>query len=260
MSDYHWLKSLKAANSIIIPLLDFIVLVPLIQPRLYSISSASVILQNSVHLTIAIVDQPSKDPSIQPEHYVGYTSRFLCTLRVGSKFAGFPRHHGSQFYLPRENRPIVMVGGGTGVAPFRGFLQHRQYLQSNGEVLCPSILIFGCRNAYLDELYKDEFNGFVQSGVLTHYFPAYSRPTVGAKTYVQDRILSPECKSLIWELWNNQNGLFYVCGDGAGMAKGVNESMAKIAAEQLFNNDLVQGKEFIAKAISDNKYLQDIWA
>ncbi len=246
--------------SLKIPLSDFINCMPLIQPRLYSIASSNVVHPSKVHLAISIVDGPSKDLAIRKENYVGFASGTVLRLCKGESIVAFPKHHGSRFYLPSDSSiPIVMVGSGTGVAPFRGFLQHRQWQRSKGETLGPAILVFGCRNSELDELYGVEFRKMKVDGILTHYFVAYSRPTNGEKTYVQDRLLHPEVESAVWQQIHGKRGYFFVCGDANGMAKGVLSSMIKIASKTLFNGDQTKGQTYINSLVDDYRYLEDIW-
>ena len=94
---------------------------------------------------------------------------------------------------------------------------------------------------------------------MTSYFPAYSRPSTGSKAYVQDRLLQTECKEAVLEAWYKKGGNFYICGDGSGMAKGVNLSLKRILAESVFNGDLSKADSYVTQAQTDNRYLEDVW-
>ncbi len=151
----------------------------------------------------------------------------------------------------------VMVGPGTGVAPFRGFLRERA-AQLFGEPRVDAgdtYLFFGCRDPDLDFLYREELEGQRDRGVLKVLDVAFSRvgPT---KVHVQDRIRErkEEVAKILME-----GGSLFVCGDGGGMAAGVDEAVREILAEKMFEGDMELGKAELKKMAEEHRYVRDIW-
>lgn len=115
----------------------------------------------------------------------------------------------SQFRLPTKSEiPIIMVGPGTGLAPFRGFIQERQFLRDGGKVVGDTILYFGCRKKDEDFIYREELEQYVQNGTLT-LKTAFSRDQQ-EKIYVTHLI--EQDADLIWKVIGEQKGHFYICG------------------------------------------------
>jgi sulfite reductase (NADPH) flavoprotein alpha-component len=196
---------------------EFVKLLRKLQPRLYSIASSQKAFPAEVHLTIAIVRYTSHGRERK-----GVASTFLAE-RVGDtgRVPVFV-HTAKGFRLPEDgNTPIIMVGPGTGVAPFRAYLQDRKATGAKGK----NWLFFGEQRRGSDFLYEAEFTALQAEGVLTRLDTAFSRDQAH-KVYVQNRLM--ENAAEVWK-WIDQEGAhFFVCGDAARMAKDVDAALLKI--------------------------------
>lgn len=190
-----------------------------LQPRLYSIASSPRVFPEAVHLTVAVIRY-----DLHGRRRQGVCTTFLADRAQGKTFPVFI--HAAKHFRPPEDMtaPLIMVGPGTGVAPFRAFLQDRESAGATGKTW----LFFGERNRASDFFYEEEMNRWVRQGVLQRFDTAFSRDQ-SHKIYVQDRLLenAPE----LWK-WLGEGGFFYVCGDAARMAKDVDAALCRIAKEQ----------------------------
>ena len=178
---------------------------PRLKPRYYSISSSPMLHPRSMHITCAVVQDTT--PTGRVHH--GIASAFLQSCTVGDKIRIY--HRSSAFKLPESGHgcPIIMVGPGTGIAPFRGFIQERQYAMERGQTVGEALLFFGCRHRDQDYLYRQELENALQSGALTDLIVAFSRETTN-KIYVQDKIR--ENQEAILDLLFTRNSHLYICG------------------------------------------------
>lgn len=221
------------------------VLEPL-QPRLYSISSSPKTDPGKVTLTVDAVRY-----TIDERLREGVASTFLddrvdyeAPLKVYVQKA-----HG--FSLPEDGAtPIIMVGPGTGVAPFRAFIQERMATKARG----PSWLFFGHQRRERDFLYEDELTDFHSTGTLKHLSLAWSRDTE-TKVYVQDK-MREEAEELYQ--WLEQGAHFYVCGDALRMAKDVDNALVDIVAEQ-GGKSLGDAKAYVGAMKTNSRYQTDVY-
>uniref|UniRef100_A0AAZ3QS37 Methionine synthase reductase n=1 Tax=Oncorhynchus tshawytscha TaxID=74940 RepID=A0AAZ3QS37_ONCTS len=172
------------------------------------------------------------------------------------------------FRLPSDlSKPFIMIGPGTGVAPFIGFLQQREKeREENPEVeFSETWLFFGCRHRDRDFLFREELQGFVANGTLTHLKVSFSRDTPeGTETqtetgprYVQHNLLS-HAKDIV-NLLLKENGYLYVCGDAKNMAKDVNDTLIEMVSAEL-QLDKLDAMKRLAGLREEKRYLQDIWS
>jgi sulfite reductase (NADPH) flavoprotein alpha-component len=197
---------------------EFVAVLKKLQPRLYSIASSPKAHPGEVHLTIAIVRYHSHG-----RDRGGVCSTYFAD-RSDGQTPGVFVHVNKAFRLPEDTDvPVIMVGPGTGIAPFRAFLEERRETGAQGK----NWLFFGNPHEATDFLYEEELGAMQKSGLLTRLDTAFSRDQEH-KIYVQDRML--ESGAELWE-WLQNGAHFYVCGDASRMAKDVDAALHKIAEE-----------------------------
>uniref|UniRef100_A0A7S3UFK6 NADPH--hemoprotein reductase n=2 Tax=Picocystis salinarum TaxID=88271 RepID=A0A7S3UFK6_9CHLO len=227
---------------------------PRLQPRFYSISSSHTVSPGRIHVTCAVV----KDLTPGGRVHQGVCSTWLQKSGASSSKLPiaapiFTRH--SSFKPPRDPMvPLVMIGPGTGIAPFRGFLQYREYLADSGVKLGPAYLFFGCRDRCKDFIYEKELRAWEASQiVLTSLHVAFSREGK-KKDYVQHHLTSQGK-----ELWPFlQSGYTYVCGDAKKMAKDVHAALVEIAKDH-GGFAHTEAEEFWSDLHKSGRYLRDVW-
>jgi sulfite reductase (NADPH) flavoprotein alpha-component len=217
-----------------------------LQHRAYSISSSSKAHPNQVHLTISSVRYHSGGRERK-----GVCSTYLAErVRRGEKPAIFISPN-KAFRVPANNNaPLIMVGPGTGIAPFRAFLQERQATGAEGK----NWLFFGDQHQEHDYIYADELAGWQQSGLLTHLDLAFSRDQE-EKIYVQNRMLE---KGAELYAWLQEGAYFYVCGDASRMAKDVDAALYEVV-RQFGGLSSERAAAYIDQLKKDKRYLRDVY-
>jgi cytochrome P450/NADPH-cytochrome P450 reductase len=245
---------LAAFRSVRMGLQDTLPLLPPLRQRYYSISSAPVgpAGPTVATVTVALVEGGATETTRRP--FRGVASGFLHDASPGDTVRVFVAPN-DRFRLPASpDAPLIMIGPGTGLAPFRGFIQEMAAEGAAGQRR-PAALFFGCRSES-DFIYRDELTAALREGVLEMMEVGYSRAPGGAKTYVQDKLW--EQRATVWGMLQ-AGGHVYVCGDARRMAKDVDATLIRIAREE--GGMSVEGAaEYVACLSSDNRYLQDVWA
>lgn len=234
------------------PFEKFLELLPPLKPRYYSISSSPHLSPDKASITVAVVHGPAWSGEGE---YNGVASNYLLNRQPGEEILMFIRTPETDFQLPDDSEtPVIMVGPGTGVAPFRGFLQARAAMQQNGDSLGEAHLYFGCRNE-VDFIYKKELEQYEQDGIVNVH-TAFSRKEGDQKTYVQ-HLMSLEAESLIELL--DQGAHLYICGDGSYMAPDVEETLKK-AYEKVHGFGEQESDRWLEKLQEEGRYAKDVWA
>jgi cytochrome P450 / NADPH-cytochrome P450 reductase len=235
-----------------LPFHAYLEMLSLLAPRYYSISSSPSGDPARCSVTVAVVEAPS---SSGRGIYKGVCSNYLAGRRAGDTVHATVRETKAGFRLPDDaSLPIIMIGPGTGVAPFRGFLQERADRRAKGASLGPAMLFFGCRHPEQDFLYADELKAFAADGI-AELHTAFSRAN-GQKTYVQHLVAAQ--KEKVWSLIE-QGAIIYVCGDGGKMEPDVRAALVAIYRERC-RADADAGVRWIDDLGARNRYVLDVWA
>ncbi|WP_312055307.1 sulfite reductase subunit alpha [Pantoea brenneri] len=238
------LLQLELTRSLPVP--EFVALLRPLQHRAYSISSSSKAHPNQVHLTVASVRYHSGG-----RNRGGVCSTYLAErVRRGEKPAIFISPN-KAFRVPANNSaPLIMVGPGTGIAPFRAFLQERQATGAQGK----NWLFFGDQHQEHDFIYRDELTGWHDSGLLTRLDLAFSRDQE-KKIYVQTRMLEQGAELYAWL---QEGAYFYVCGDASRMAKDVDSALYEVV-RQFGGLSSERAADYIDQLKKEKRYLRDVY-
>lgn len=230
----------------------FLAMLPALRPRYYSISSSPLVDPRRCSITVGVVAGPARRGS---GRYQGVCSQHLADRPVGSPVFAFIRHPNQPFHPPENpHQPMIMVGPGTGLAPFRGFLQERAALKRRGVPVGDAILFFGCRDPEQDFLYADELRAMEAEGVLQLHV-AYSRLPGQPKVYVQQRIV--ERAADLWPMLQ-QGAAVFVCGDAARMAPAVRAAFTTVAQTQ-GGLPAAEAALWLADLRQTGRYMEDVW-
>lgn len=215
-------------------------------PREYSIASSNKVNPNSVHITVRVV----KYEAHRRERFGVCSVQLADRTSVGDKLPVYLKKN-PNFKFPYDTEtPIIMIGAGTGIAPYRAYLQERAYLNLKGE----QWLIFGNQNYHHDFLYKDDLEQWLEEGVLSKLDLAFSRETEN-KIYVQHRI---EENSAEFYKWIQAGATIYLCGNKDEMASGVHESLIKVLIKE-GNLDETEAKAYLTEMIKNQRYQRDVY-
>jgi sulfite reductase (NADPH) flavoprotein alpha-component len=215
-------------------------------PRLYSIASSQTEVEDEVHLTVAHVDYEAFG-----HRHQGGASGFLCEYLEENGEVDVFVENNDHFRLPEDgNTPVIMVGPGTGIAPFRAFMQERDAQEAEGK----NWLFFGNPHFTQDFLYQVEWQGYVKDGLLDKITLAFSRDQE-EKVYVQHRLL--EHGKEVYE-WLQQGAHFYVCGDATYMAKDVENALISIV-QQYGEKSEADAKAYLVELRKAKRYQKDVY-
>ncbi|MCY7884023.1 bifunctional P-450/NADPH--P450 reductase [Bacillus spizizenii] len=246
------LELLEQYESCEMPFERFLELLRPLKPRYYSISSSPRVNPEQASITVGVVRGPAWSGRGE---YRGVSSSYLAERQAGDDVVMFVRTPESRFQLPEDpETPIIMVGPGTGVAPFRGFLQARAALKREGKALGEAHLYFGCRNDH-DFIYRDELEQFEKDGIVTVH-TAFSRKEGMPKTYVQ-HLMADHAETLISIL--DRGGRLYVCGDGSKMAPDVEDGLQK-AYQSVQGTGEEEAQNWLKHLQDTGIYAKDVWS
>lgn len=227
-------------------LADFVGSLRKLQPRLYSIASSIKAHPEEVHLCVGAVRY-----EIHGVPHKGVASTFLADRLPLEETTGVFFHVAKHFRLPTDlSKPVIMVGPGTGIAPFRAFLEEREATGASGK----NWLFFGDQRRATDFLYHDQIIEWVQKGVLTRLDTAFSRDQE-EKIYVQTRMLTAAAE--MWQ-WLEEGAHFYVCGDAKRMAKDVERAMVDVVAEH-GKRSVDEAVAYVAALKKAGRYQADVY-
>ncbi|MDD2759966.1 MAG: sulfite reductase subunit alpha [Methylomonas sp.] len=250
LNDYLWgrdiLDLLLQFPGIEFSAAEFLRLLKPLQHRAYSISSSSKQHPDSVHLCVASVRYDAHGRS-----HKGVCSTYLADLVTEHSDVKIFFTPNNSFRVPNDDSlPMIMVGPGTGIAPFRAFLQEREARNASGK----NWLFFGDRNAATDFIYREEIEAMQASGLLARLDLAFSRDQA-EKIYVQDRMLENGAELYAWL---EQGGYFFVCGDAYRMAKDVDQALHDVIRIH-GNKSVTEAAEYVNQRRKDKRYVRDVY-
>lgn len=215
-----------------------------LQPRLYSIASSLNATPDEAHLTVSTVQYALHDI-----RRVGVASGYLGKLTDDDTVPVYVSEN-DHFRLPADDQAIIMIGAGTGVAPYRAFLQEREVREATGK----SWLFFGERNFRSDFLYQVEWQEWLRNGTLTRLDPAFSRDKK-PRTYVQDKLRQ---RAADVYAWLEDGASLYICGDANNMAPDVHVALRDIVSEH-GGKDAEAAEEYLTELKRDHRYRLDVY-
>ena len=234
------------------PLEAFLDLCPPIRPRFYSISSSPRAAPRELTLTVGLVVGPAMSGAGE---YKGVSSVYLARLKPGDEVIGFLRRPEPPFAPPEDPAtPIVLIGPGTGFAPFRGFLQERAAQRAAGAAVAPALLFYGCRHPQHDWFYESEMRQWGAEGIAQLHL-AFSVVPSHPYRFVQDALWAERTK--VWDALE-KGAIVYVCGDGRFMAPAVRDTLVRIHRDRTGSTH-EEASSWLQALIQAGRYRQDVF-
>ena len=250
LSVFHLARSHPACE---LPFSVYLEMLPLLQPRYYSISSSPLADPGRVSISVGVMRGPARSGLGE---FRGVASNHLAARAEGDNIHVAVRETKAGFRLPENPAtPLVMVGPGAGLAPLRGFLRERAALRSKGAALGPAMLFFGCRRADEDFLYAQELQGYAAEGLVDLHV-AFSRDFQRPKTYVQDLIRREG--DALWRLLE-AGAVVFVCGDGARMEPDVKRALTALHGAKT-GAPASNSEAWMARLGESGRFALDVWS
>lgn len=232
---------------------DYLTMLPPLKPRYFSISSSALANPQTCTITVGVLEEPALSGN---GIFKGVCSNYLAGLKPGQMVRAYVKDAQSMFRLPTEPTvPMIMIGPGTGYAPFRGFLEERAALHAQGVDLGEALLFFGCRHPEQDYIYREELAKWESKGIV-QVLPAFSRLNE-QKNYVQHQLW--ENRTKVWQLIE-KGAKIYVCGDAAQMAPAVRATFLQIYQTMQPSSSALEAEQWLTKLSLEHRYLIDVWA
>jgi len=231
---------------------QFVEACPIIKPRYYSISSSPTKPgqpRGACQITCGLLQLKNGDKTFH-----GYSSKFLNGVQVGQKLTVF-MNPAVEFHLPSDlTKPIVMIGAGTGLAPFMGYMEGLRQAKNSGVRLADNALFFGCRKSSEDYIYKDEISAFVKDGTIKHAVVSFSRDDPEKVKYVQHSCMDQS--KLVWQLIK-EGAYFYICGSKQ-MRADVKAEVTKVIMKESGMN-ATETSHCVLGLWASKHYVEDVW-
>jgi cytochrome P450/NADPH-cytochrome P450 reductase len=236
-----------------VPFETYLGMLPALRPRYYSIASSPRVAPDRVAVAVAVVEGPARSGH---GIYHGVGSTDLAGRQLLGEVPAFVRKPSLSFHPPENpHQPMILVGAGTGIAPFRGFLQERSALKERGVPIGECLLFFGCRDPHADFLYEDELRDF-EARDIARLHVAFSRLPGRPKRYVQDEIRA--ASDAVWSLLESGASV-YVSGDASRMAPDVRQASRDVYRAKTGASD-VEAARWLADLVAADRYVEDIWS
>lgn len=245
---------LQDLPSVLPPIDHLCELLPKLHPRYYSISSSPKMYPTSIHITAVLTDWVTRIGRRQKGVATSWLKQKIPAGEMLPKVPIFVRK--SQFRLPfKPSVPVIMIGPGTGLAPFRGFIQERHQMKQDGKPVGDSVLYFGCRHSKEDYIYQDELEQYLTDQTLTKVYLAFSRDQ-DKKVYVQN-LLNENSQEVFKYLEDGAH--IYVCGDARHMAPDVDRTLKEIVMEHGGKAES-DALDYLKKLRTRGRYSCDVWS